>query len=270
MMKRAALLTTALLTLATASAYADDDRDQPGAVAPVTTTTANTLVVVTPNPPVIVTNGQASTAPASVAPALAPPGAAEMPPPPPAPSAAPQNEDWNNVSHINGSIVPVGERNQYLYAYKKNNLQSNPIAWMFGYYQIAGSHALSQNIAASLEISGWSTDHGNESGYSVAPTLQLYFKRTFSGPFLEGGLVIHHDDNSGYYYDCYDCSSTAMSTTRDWVGPEVMFGWAWMFDSGLNISAAFGAAKRMQDSQASNYSSDDPEPVGYFRVGYAF
>jgi hypothetical protein len=268
MMKRAALLTTALLTCATASAYADDDRD---GVPPVTTTTAGTLVVVTPNAPVIVTNGQAGAAatpiaPPSVATAIAPPGAAEMPPAPP---AAPQNENWDNVSHINGSIVPVGERNQYLYAYKKNNLQSNPLAWMFGYYQIAGSHALSQNIAASLEISGWSTDHGNQSGYQIAPTLQLYFKRTFSGPFLEGGLVIHHDDNGGYAYDCYDCSSTSM--TRDWMGPEVMFGWAWMFDSGLNVSAAFGAAKRMQDSQASNgYSSDDPEPVGYFRVGYAF
>jgi hypothetical protein len=265
MMKRAALLTTALLTLTTA-AYADDDRDElpPGAAAPVTTTTAGTLVVVTPNAPVVVTNGQVAGAPASVATAIAPPGAAEMPPAPP---AAPQNENWNNVSHINGSIVPVGERNQYLYAYKKNNLQSNPIAWMFGYYQIAGSHALSENIAASLEISGWSTDHGNESGYQVAPTLQVYFKRTFSGPFLEGGLVIHHDDNNGYAYDCYDCTSS--STSSDWVGPEVMFGWAWMFDSGLNMSAAFGAAKRM-DSQSSDYSSDDPIPVGYFRVGYAF
>ncbi|MEP6860523.1 MAG: hypothetical protein ABJE66_07885 [Deltaproteobacteria bacterium] len=269
MMNRAALasLTTALLSLAATSAFADDDQ-APGAVAPVTTTTAGTLVVVTPNAPIVVTNGQvvgtAATAPISVTAAIAPPGAAEMPPTPP---AAPQNENWNNVSHINGTVVPVGERNQYLYAYRKNNLQSNPIAWMFGYYQIAGSHALSENIAASLEVSGWSTDHGNESGYQIAPTLQLYFKRTFSGPFLEGGLVIHHDDNNGYAYDCYDCSST--STSSDWVGPEVMFGWSWMFDSGLNMSAAFGAAKRM-DSQSSGYSSDDPVPVGYFRVGYAF
>jgi len=267
MMNRAALasLTTALVSLAATSAFADDELP-PGASAPVTTTTAGTLVVVTPNAPVIVTNGQAVAAPVSVTTAIAPPGAAEIPPAPP---AAPQNEDWNNVSHINGSIVPVGERNQYLYAFKKNNIQSNPLAWMFGYYQVAGSHALSQNIAASLEISAWSTEQGNNSGYQIAPTLQLYFKRTFSGPFLEGGLVIHHDNNGdNIYADCYDCSNT--STSRDWVGPEVMFGWAWMFDSGLNVSAAFGAAKRVQDSQSSEYSSSDPEPVGYFRVGYAF
>ncbi|MEO6773522.1 MAG: hypothetical protein ABI467_10945 [Kofleriaceae bacterium] len=265
MMNRAALasLTTALLSLAATSAFADDELP-PGASAPVTTTTAGTLVVVTPNAPVIVTNGQViptTAAPASVTTSIAPPGAAEMPPAPP---AAPQNEAWSNVSHINGSIVPVGERNQYLYAFKKNNLQSNPIAWMFGFYQIAGSHALSQNIAASLELSAWSYDHGNSAGYQIAPTLQVYFKRTFSGPFLEGGLVIHHDNTSNdIYYDCYDCANTS---SQDWVGPEVMFGWAWMFDSGLNISAAFGASKRMQDSQ----SSADPDPAGYFRVGYAF
>ncbi|MEO8336922.1 MAG: hypothetical protein ABI664_18200, partial [bacterium] len=35
----------------------------------------------------------------------------------------------------------------------------------------------------------------------------------------------NHDDNSNSYYDCYDCSSTS-STSRDWMGPEVMFGWA--------------------------------------------
>jgi hypothetical protein len=260
MMNRAAVTATlsTLLSVSVASvAHADD----------VETTSAQTLVVVTPNAPVIVTNGQATSAPASVTTALAPPGAADMPPAPP---AAPQNEDWNNVSHINGSIVPVGERNAYLYAAKKTNISSDPLAWMFGYYQIAGSHALSQNLAVSVELSGWSTENGNNTGYSVAATLPIYLKRTFSGPFLEPGLVVHHDGNTGgYYYDasCVDCT---MTTSRDWAGPEVMIGWAWMFDSGLNMSAAFGAAKRVQDSQASSYSSSDPEPFGYFRVGYAF
>lgn len=272
MMNRAAVtatLSTLVLSLVATTASADDDVVAPGT----RTTSADTLVVVTPNAPVVVTNGQVA-GPAAVAPPIAAPGSAEMPPAPPVPSA-PQNESWNNVSHINGSIVPVGERNQYLYAFKKNNIQSNPLAWMFGYYQVAGSHALSQNIAASLEISGWSTNNGTESGYSIAPSLQLYFKRTFSGPFLEGGLVIHHDSSNYDSYDyaggCYDCS-TSSTMNRDWMGPEVMFGWAWMFDSGLNVSAAFGAAKRMTDSKMNDgYSSnDEPEPVGYFRVGYAF
>ncbi|CAN5179583.1 hypothetical protein BH11MYX1_BH11MYX1_41240 [soil metagenome] len=261
MMNRAAVVAT-VLALSTSSlgvAFADED------AAPTTqTTTAQTLVVITPNAPVIVNNsGQAQAA----APQLSPPGAPQAAPAPDAAAPhpdAPHNEAWNNVSHINGSIVPVGERNAYLYAFKKNNVQTNPLAWMFGYYQIAGQHALSQNIAASIELSGWSTDHGNDSGYSVAATLPIYFKRTFSGPFLEPGLVIHNDSNS---YGCYDCSyAGSSSASRTWAGPEMLLGWAWMFDSGLNISAAFGAAKRMSDS----YSSSEPEPVGYFRVGYAF
>jgi hypothetical protein len=253
-----------LLSLATA-AHADDEVS--AAPAPVQTTTAGTLVVVTPNAPVIVNNG-AVQGPASVTQPLNPPGAAEMPP---APASAPQNESWDNVSHVNGTVVPVGERNQYLYAFKKNNLQSNPIAWMFGYYQVSGAHALSNNIAASIELSTWSTgSSGSHSGYQLAATLPIYFKRTFSGPFLEGGLVIHHESYDSSY-DCYDCSASSTMSSREWMGPEVMFGWAWMFDSGLNVSAAFGAAKRMSDTQSSQYySSNDPEPVGYFRVGYAF
>src|SRR4249920_2400010 len=171
MMNRAAVSATLLLALSATQAYADDETT--------TTTTAQTLVVVTPNAPtVVVTNGAGAqvapaAGPASVAPALAPPGAAEMPPTPPGP---PQNEDWNNVSHINGTPVPVGERGGYLYSFKKNNIQTNPIGWMFGYYQIAGQHALSQNVAVSVELSTWSLgSSGSRSGYQLAATLPIYF-----------------------------------------------------------------------------------------------
>ena len=243
MMNRAVVAAT-LLALA-APALADDD------AAPATqTTTVQTLVVITPNAPVVVNNSgqpQASTPQLSQ---LSPPGAPQAAP---VADAAPHNEDWNNVSHINGSIVPVGERNAYLIAARKNNIQSNPLAWIFGYYELAGQHALSQNIAVSVDVSGYSTDH--QSGYSLAATLPIYFRRTFSGPFLEPGFVM---------------SSSSWSSSRTWAGPEVMFGWAWMFDSGLNLSAAFGAAKRISDPQMDSYSSNEPEPVGYFRVGYAF
>src|SRR5262249_24498851 len=147
-----------------------------------TTTTAGTVVVVTPSAPVVVTtNGaapataQTPAAPPSIDYQVQPPGAAEMPPTPP---AAPQNEDWNNVSHINGHPVPVGERGAYLYSFRKNNLQTNPLGWMFGFYQVAGSHAVSENIAVSVEVSGWNYDNGNRSGYQLAATLPIYFRRT--------------------------------------------------------------------------------------------
>ena len=117
-----------------------------------------------------------------------------------------------------------------------------------------------------VEVSGWS--HGSTSGYQLAATVPIYFRRTYSGPFLEAGLVLH-TDTSDYLYDCYDCSSSG-SNSSSWAGPEVMLGWSWIFDSGLNMSFAFGAAKKMTGDSMSTYSSDEPEPAGYFRVGYAF
>ncbi len=48
----------------------------------------------------------------------------------------------------------------------------------------------------------------------------------------------------------------------------MLFGWHWTFDSGLNVAMAFGAARNMS-SDNNEYNSDEPEPAGYFRIGYA-
>ncbi len=225
------------------------------------TTEADTLVVVTPNAPVIVQQGGPQTAAPSMA-----PGATAMPQQtaPAASNGAPQNEDWSNVSHINGTPVKVGERNDYLIKSKKNNISANPFGVFFGYYDLAFSHALGQNLAASVAISGWDLDGGYTQGYQIAATLPLYFRRTFSGPYLEGGLMLRTDtsDDSYYAYDCYDCMSYESSNA--WVGPELLFGWHWTFDSGLNVAMAFGVAKQIGSD------SSEPDANGYFRVGYAF
>jgi hypothetical protein len=181
---------------------------------------------------------------------------------PVAAASAPQNEDWNNVSHVNGTPVKVGERGDYLYKFRKTNIMANPFGLFFGYYDISVSHALSQNLAASVAVSGWDMDGGYLTGYQVSATLPLYFRRTYSGPFLEGGLLMRADVN---HYDYYD--STASSSTNAWVGPELMFGWHWTFDSGLNVAFALGVAKEIGDD--SEYGSDTTAN-GYFRVGYAF
>jgi len=243
---------TASLLLLASSAFADT-----------TTTTADTLVVVTPNAPVIVTQGAAP----APQPVYAAPGAAEMPPPPPYPAApatangAPQNEDWNNVSHINGVPVKVGERQDYLFKPKKFNISTNPFGYFFGYYDIAGSMALGQNLAASVAITGWDQDFST--GYQLSATLPLYFRKTFSGPYLEGGLLIRQTNAS--YDECYDCTyaSTSMNTDS-WAGPQLLFGWQWTFDSGLNVAFAAGVAKQMGNSD------QETDGNGYFRVGYAF
>jgi len=252
MLKPAATVSL-LIAVTTSSAFAETE-----------TTTADTLVVVTPNAPVIVTQG----APAPVAQPMMPPGAAEMPPsatPVAAPgNGAPQNEDWNNVSHINGVPVKVGERQDYLFKPKKYNLAANPFGFFFGYYDLAASMALGNNLGATVAITGWNLSDYDQ-GYQISATLPLYFRKTFSGPFLEGGILIRTTDDQDYYYaaDCYDCSSYSESADT-WAGPQLLFGWHWTFDSGLNTSFAFGVAKRMDGSD------NDVDANGYFRVGYAF
>jgi hypothetical protein len=203
-------------------------------------------------------------------PALAQPGADEpvpvaqpsMAPPPPVivVTPAPQNEDWNNVSHVNGHPVPVGERGNYLYKWKKTNVATNPIGWIFGIYGVSVSQAVSDNIAIRGDANIVSFE--STSGYEFGASVPIYFKRVFQGPFIEPGLLIRgsHDSYDDEYCD-YDCMDD-----NTFVGPEVMFGWHWTFDSGLNAAIAVGAARDLDKKEY----GDSIQPAGYFRVGYAF
>jgi hypothetical protein len=251
MMTRAARLAPIFITLAAASAYADE----------VQTTTAGTVIIVAPSAPVVV-----PTTP--VAAPIAAPGAMAAVAPVPAP-VAPQNEDWNNVSHINGHPVPVGDRNQYLYRFRKNEIAVNPFGPFWGYYDVAAAHAVTQNVAVQGSLTAWDRENGYSTGYQLTASLPIYLKRTFSGPFLEPGVIIRESSSGDNY--CYDASgsySSCGTDTHRWAGPEMLFGWQSTFDSGLTVQAAFGVAKRM----ATNYmsSSDDADVNGYFRVGYQF
>lgn len=249
MMKRAAVLASLAPLLSVASAHADDG---------VTTETANTLVVVTPNAPVVVTQQ----APAQTMPATAPGLAAPVAPP------APQNEEWSNVSHINGQLVKVGERGDYLLKLKKSNLAANPFGPFFGYYDAAYSYAVSNNVAVTGALSGYSkgTDYSDKSMFQITASLPVYFKRAFSGPFIEPG-IIYRTNTSSYNYECAGCDNSA--NTRSWAGPELLLGWHHNFDSGLNIVYAFGVAKHMSDSDQMATNSD-PDVNGYLRIGYNF
>jgi hypothetical protein len=183
------------------------------------------------------------------------PGVAEMPPQPqlPTKNGAPQNEDWNNVSHINGTPVKVGERNDYLYKFRKTNLTLNPFGPFFGLYDFGVAYAVHQNVAISASITAIKDEM-----FQVSVTAPVYFRRAFSGPFLEGGLLFRNEHDY-YAYDCYD----SCSGSNGWIGPQLMMGWHWTFDIGLNIAFAAGVAKRLDDD-------GDPDFNGYFRVGYAF
>ncbi|MFN0248042.1 MAG: hypothetical protein ACKV2T_14220 [Kofleriaceae bacterium] len=185
-------------------------------------------------------------------------------------AVAPQNEDWNNVNHINGVPVKVGERGDYLHRFRKTNISSNPIGWMFGVYGLSVSHAIHNNVVVRLDGNIFSGFIDEMSGYEVGASLPIYFKRAYSGPFIEPGLIsrgVKYDRN--YYYDSYDTMESTMETS---FGPQMLFGWHWTFDSGLNVAAAAGAMRNLNVAPADEYGyqEDSMEFVGYFRVGYAF
>ncbi len=246
-MKNAAVVATMLALFAT-PAFADGDTQ---------TTQANTLVVVTPNAPIVIQQGQGPGAQQ-----LGQPDPQEMPP---APLAAPQNEDWNNVSHINGSIVPVGERGAYLKKFKKTNISTNPFGFMYGSYSISASYAVSDNVVIRGDANVGKMIEGG-SGVELGVSAPIYFRRAYSGPFLEPGLITRTVNQDEYNYSDY----SSMSTTSSAVLFEMMFGWHWSFDSGLNVAAALGAAREIGNSSSDSYSSDDVHFAGYFRVGYEF
>lgn len=243
----------ASLTLSATAALAEGDGTQ--------TATAETLVVVTPNPPVIVQQGGPGVQPAPMAPA--PIAAAPV---------APQNEPWENVSHINGQLVEVGERTKYLKKTFKTNLATNPIGWLAGFYGVSLSHAVHTNVAIRGDANVFNDLFGEgTSGTELGASMPLYFKRVYSGPFLEPGLVVRTTRSNPDYCDSYHGSDCASTDTM--FGPQVLFGWHWMFDSGLNVAAAFGMAKNMNTETMDEYgySSEEPlEPAGYFRIGYAW
>lgn len=243
MMKRSVVL--ASLPLLASIAHADE----------VKTETADTLVVVTPNAPVVLTQQ--------------PPGATEAPPtmPPVAPAVAqpvaqpaPQNEDWNNVSHINGQLVKIGERHEYLIKFKKDNISANPFGPFWGYYDAAYSHAINQNLAFTGSVSGYSGNNGDHTMLQVTASLPIYLRRTFDGPFMEPGIIYRSSSSGGGDY----------MDTSSWAGPELLFGWHWNFDSGLNIAWAIGPAKHMTENNTNSYSSENVDVNGYFRFGYNF
>jgi hypothetical protein len=217
--------------------------------------------------------------------ALAQPGAPDAPQPPaPAPAApvapaapatnptAPVNADWNQVNHINGQLVPVGQKNDYLIKFRKTNISTNPLGWVFGSYGVSVSYALNDHIAVTGSVSYFSPSYGGGSaqGAEISAAAPIYFRRTYQGLFLEPGIVSRTFKDSYTFYDSNN-NPTTSSTTTTTFGPEVLVGWHWTWDSGLNFSVAAGAGRNWATKNTdSSYAGNDIFANGYMRFGYAF
>ena len=206
--------------------------------------------------------GTAVAQPALTEPTAAPAPAPVAPPatPPPAPPA-PQTNEWSEVSHINGQLVKVGEKSDYLYKFRRFNVGVNPLGWIIGAYGVSASYGITQNIAVRGDAT-YMNSVLTEDAYGMEFSLDaiIYFRRTYSGPFLEPGFMVRHMKyGDGDYHT---------SNTYTEMGPQALLGWHWSFDSGFNIAFAGGVGRNLHSS-----SDDDEQPIfanGYMRVGYAF
>jgi hypothetical protein len=178
------------------------------------------------------------------------PAWAQTAPPPPAP----------DVSQLNGQLVKVGERNEYELSFPRWNVSTNPIGWILGAYGLSVSYGPHPNFALRADVNYFHPVDTDMQGYELGVGAPIYFRRTYQGVFLEPGLIVRHFEDKNV--DSY--SSTVF-------GPQVLVGWHWMWDSGLNVAIAAGAGRNWSTHSGDGYY--DNESVffnGYLRFGYAF
>ena len=167
----------------------------------------------------------------------------------------------NGISEVGGQIVKDGDRHEYLLDYKRWNVAVNPFGVLSDIYSISGSYAFHKNFALKLDGSySYQTNASDDSESKkasksdsvseLAVSVPIYFQKAYTGVSLETGML--------YRTIKYD------GKRRTEFGPQLLLGYSWMWDSGLNVGLGLGAAR--------NLVAKDRELVGngYFRVGYAF
>jgi hypothetical protein len=197
---------------------------------------------------------------AAAQPSTQPPTPPSTQPPRPTPDASeppPAGGDGSDLSHIRGTPVPVGDHNQYYYRFRRTNVSTNPIGWMLGLYGVSASYGMNQHFALRADFNYIAFVDTNETGFEVGAGVPIYFRRTYSGAFLEPGFIFRQ------------FSDETDDTT---FGPQVLLGWHWLWDSGLNIAIAAGFGRNWSRDDSEDSTHDDAEAFanGYLRFGYAF
>jgi hypothetical protein len=129
-----------------------------------------------------------------------------------------------------------------------------------GIYSFSAAHAINQNVALRADITFYDIIDSTESGHEFSLGVPLYFKQMNSGFFLEPGYLFRSMKNE--YSDWEGASGSEATVTT---GPQILLGSHQSWDSGFNISYAFGAGRNLNKKDA-----EDVFINGYFRVGYAF
>jgi hypothetical protein len=179
-------------------------------------------------------------------------------------------QPWDNVSHINGQLVKVGERNEYLKSgMKRVNISTNPVGFLFGFYGLSTAVAVSENVTLRGNIEKLDYEFfGHVDGFEMSMSAPIYLRRSFSGPFLEPG--VYHRETTETEWDLFGDGEEPHVHRA--TGALVLAGWHWTYDSGFNFAFALGARRAMSSSTDGEVMTEtaDPEMTGYIRVGYAF
>ena len=156
----------------------------------------------------------------------------------------------SDVSQINGQLVPVGVHGEYLYSHPTFNIATNPLTAFAGVYGLAVSYAATPNVAIKIDGTYINIIDSDDEGFEVNLTAPIYFRKVFTGMYIEPGLLVRD----------FDMEQEDGSTQ---VGPQVLVGYHFTADNGLNVSVAAGLGRDLGGDK-------EVMPNGYLRVGYAF
>lgn len=165
------------------------------------------------------------------------------------------------ISQINGQLVPVGEHNKYVFNHYTWNISTNPLAYSYGTFSLGVSHSMGSVVALRMDADYYAPFATGISGAGASIGLPIYFKKMYDGFFLELGARVF----SGKQKDT--------DTSVLFYGPQALIGWHWIWDNGLNIALAVGSGyTKISGSQNSSVdvSISGVLPAGYLRIGKAF
>ena len=120
---------------------------------------------------------------------------------------------------------------------------------MAGVYGVAASYAVSSNVAIKVDGTYFNIIDSDDEGFQIDLTAPIYFRKVYTGIFLEPGVMARNFGES-------DSGETE-------AGPQVMVGYHFLADSGLNVAIAAGAGRSLTGDK-------DAFVNGYLRFGYAF
>jgi hypothetical protein len=190
----------------------------------------------------------------------------------PAPAATTRAAAPNaaGVSEVDGQLVKVGDRTQFENDVKKWNVSTNPLGLIYGSYGLSVGYTLSNNIALRADVNYIDALHSDDSALELGLSAPIYFRKTYLGLFIEPGVALQRLHVAA---GTNDAGEAVKEATVNMVGPEMLIGYHWNWDSGLNVAIAAGVGRNFNTSDEKSNddrANQDFFAAGYLRVGYAF